>query len=148
PTDVPGEYGFGDVAYERTSFALREEGKEWVGTAAALHGIAAGVYLTLMGPHGMREIGTTILANTAYARQRLARVPGVEPVEPEAVHFADFTVRYTGERTAAEIAEALLALGLHGGTPAAADEGRYCVTELHTRADIDRLADALQETVK
>ena len=36
PTAVPGEYGFGDVAYERTSFAIREEGKEWVGTAAAL----------------------------------------------------------------------------------------------------------------
>jgi len=36
PTRVPGEYGFGDVAYERTSFAVREEGKEWVGTAAAL----------------------------------------------------------------------------------------------------------------
>ena len=34
-TTVPGEYGFGDVAYERTSFAIREEGKEWVGTAAA-----------------------------------------------------------------------------------------------------------------
>ena len=34
-TSVPGEYGFGDVAYERTSFARREEGNEWVGTAAA-----------------------------------------------------------------------------------------------------------------
>jgi glycine dehydrogenase subunit 1 len=37
-TRVEGEYGFGDVAYERTSFAVREEGKEWVGTAAALWG--------------------------------------------------------------------------------------------------------------
>ena len=45
PTRVPGEYGFGDVAYERTSFAVREEGKEWVGTATALWGITAGVYL-------------------------------------------------------------------------------------------------------
>ena len=36
PTRVEGEYGFGDVAYERTSFAIREKGKEWVGTAAAL----------------------------------------------------------------------------------------------------------------
>ena len=57
-TDVPGEYGFGDVAYDRTSFALREEGKEWVGTAAALWGIAAGVYLSLMGPRGMAGLGS------------------------------------------------------------------------------------------
>ncbi|MEV8327202.1 aminomethyl-transferring glycine dehydrogenase subunit GcvPA [Kitasatospora sp. NPDC056731] len=148
PTDVPGEYGFGDVAYERTSFAVREEGKEWVGTAAALHGIAAGVYLSLMGPHGMREIGETILANTAYARRRLAQAPGVELADPEAVHFADFTLRYTGGRTAAEVAAALLARGLHAGTPAGEHEGRYCVTELHTQADIDRLATALEEIVK
>ncbi|MFD7449238.1 aminomethyl-transferring glycine dehydrogenase subunit GcvPA [Kitasatospora sp. NPDC059827] len=148
PTEVPGEYGFGDVAYERTSFALREEGKEWVGTAAALHGIAAGAYLALMGPHGMRELGETVLANTAYARQRLARVPGVELAEPEAVHFADFTVRYTGGPGAAAVADALLARGLHGGTPAGPREGRYCVTELHTQADIDRLADALAEIMK
>ena len=60
-TRVPGEYGFGDVAYERTSFARREEGKEWVGTAAALWGITAGVYLALMGPQGMVEIGEAIL---------------------------------------------------------------------------------------
>ena len=67
PTAVDGEYGFGDVAYERTSFAVREEGKEWVGTAAALWGITAGVYLALMGPQGMRELGETMMARTRYA---------------------------------------------------------------------------------
>ncbi len=75
-TDVPGEYGFGDVAYDRTSFAHREEGKEWVGTAAALWGIAAGVYLALMGPQGMADLGELLLARTAYAQQKLAAHPG------------------------------------------------------------------------
>jgi hypothetical protein len=64
PTSVAGEYGFGDVAYERTSFAVREEGKEWVGTAAALWGITAGVYLALMGPRGMVELGEAMMART------------------------------------------------------------------------------------
>jgi glycine dehydrogenase subunit 1 len=68
PTRVPGEYGFGDVAYERTSFAIREEGKEWVGTAAALWGITAGVYLALMGPQGMAQIGESILSRSAAHR--------------------------------------------------------------------------------
>ncbi|MCJ7722725.1 MAG: aminomethyl-transferring glycine dehydrogenase subunit GcvPA, partial [Anaerolineales bacterium] len=72
PTVVDGEYGFGDVAYERTSFALREEGKEWVGTAAALWGITAGVYLALMGPQGMVEIGERIMQRNRYAMMRLA----------------------------------------------------------------------------
>ncbi|MBQ8151534.1 MAG: aminomethyl-transferring glycine dehydrogenase subunit GcvPA, partial [Firmicutes bacterium] len=45
PTSEPGEYGFGDVAYDRTSFGhLRDKGKEYVGTQTALWGITAGVY--------------------------------------------------------------------------------------------------------
>lgn len=49
PTIKEGEYGFGDIAYERTSFGnLREKGKEYVGTQTALLGITAGVYLSLM----------------------------------------------------------------------------------------------------
>ncbi|MFR8164914.1 MAG: hypothetical protein ACLU8D_01685, partial [Enterocloster sp.] len=36
PTSKPGEYGFGDVAYDRTSFGHhREHGKEYVGTQSA-----------------------------------------------------------------------------------------------------------------
>ncbi|MEV6103886.1 aminomethyl-transferring glycine dehydrogenase subunit GcvPA [Streptomyces sp. NPDC051940] len=148
PTSVEGEYGFGDVAYERTSFARREEGNEWVGTAAALHGIAAGVYLSLMGPHGMREIGETILAHTAYAKRRLADVPGVEIPQADAVHFADFPVRFTN-RTAARVADGLLRHGILGATPLAdPHEALFCVTEVHTRADIDRLADTLKETAQ
>ena len=57
PTSVEGEYGFGEVAFERTSLARRENGKEFVGTAASLWGITAGVFLALMGPSGMRSSG-------------------------------------------------------------------------------------------
>ncbi|MCX5202805.1 aminomethyl-transferring glycine dehydrogenase subunit GcvPA [Streptomyces sp. NBC_00237] len=148
PTDVEGEYGFGDVAYDRTSFALREEGKEWVGTAAALHGIGAGVYLSLMGPQGMRDIGETILAHTAYAKQRLAAIPGIEVPHADAVHFADFPVRYTGGRGTAEIHADLLERGIFGGIELAPDQALFCVTEVHTKADIDELAAALEEIVK
>ena len=85
PTSVPGEYGFGDVAYERTSFAVREKGKEWVGTAAALWGITAGVYLALMGPQGMVEIGEGIMARTRYAMLQMDKLDGVKaPLLPGA----------------------------------------------------------------
>ncbi|NUR25981.1 MAG: aminomethyl-transferring glycine dehydrogenase subunit GcvPA [Catenulispora sp.] len=148
PTVVEGEYGFGDVFYDRTSFALREEGKEWVGTAAALHGIMAGVYLALMGPQGMREIGETILALTRYAQQRLAEVPGVEAPNADRVSFADFVLRFTGGRTAAEINTLLLDRGVQGGKVLSETDALYCVTEIHTREDVDRLAAILQEIVK
>ncbi len=78
PTSVPGEYGFGDVLYDRTSFGVREKGKEFVGTASALWGITAGVYLALMGPKGMHEIGEGILQRSRYAMLRISEIPGVE----------------------------------------------------------------------
>jgi len=154
PTRVPGEYGFGDVAYERTSFAVREEGKEWVGTAAALWGITAGVYLALMGPRGMAEIGEGIMARARYAMLCLNAIDGVRAPAFQAAHFQEFVADLNGTgRTVAEINRALLERGIHGGHdlsgefPEMGQCALYCVTEIHTQADIDRLAEALQEVV-
>jgi glycine dehydrogenase subunit 1 len=140
-TDVPGEYGFGDVAYERTSFALREEGKEWVGTAAALWGIAVGVYLALMGPQGMAELGELLLARTRYAQQALAAIPGVA-LGDGALHVREFTVTFAST-TAADVVAALRAEGIEPGVPVGAHTLLVCVTDVTSQADIDRLASAI-----
>jgi glycine dehydrogenase subunit 1 len=155
PTSVPGEYGFGDVAYERTSFAVREEGKEWVGTAAALWGITAGVYLALMGPQGMMEIGEGVMSRSHYAMAHLARIKGIRAPVFHSPHFKEFVVNFdgTGKRVA-EINKALLAKGIFGGKdlaqefPELGNSALYCVTEIHTKDDIDRLVTALKEIVE
>jgi glycine dehydrogenase subunit 1 len=155
PTRVPGEYGFGDVAYERTSFAVREEGKEWVGTAAALWGITAGVYLALMGPQGMAELGEGIMARARYAMLRLARIPNARVPVFRAPHFSEFLVDFNATgRTVAEINQALSARGIFGGKdlsrefPQLGQSALFCVSEVHTQADIDRLAAGLAEVVR
>lgn len=142
-TDVPGEYGFGDVAYDRTSFAHREEGKEWVGTAAALWGIAAGVYLALMGPAGMAELGEVLLARTRYAQQALAAVPGIS-LDDDAVHLREFTVTFA-DVTADAVVTALRTQGIEPGVVVGEYRLLVCVTELTSQSDIDRLAAALAE---
>jgi glycine dehydrogenase subunit 1 len=155
PTSVPGEYGFGDVAYERTSFAVREEGKEWVGTAAALWGITAGVYLALMGPQGMADIGEGIMLRSHYAMQQLDRIPGVRAPLFRAPHFKEFVVNFDGTgQSVACINQALLDRGIFGGPdlsgqfPDLGSSALYCVTEVHTQDDIDALASALKEVVE
>jgi glycine dehydrogenase subunit 1 len=155
PTLVEGEYGFGDVAYERTSFAVREQGKEWVGTAAALWGITAGVYLALMGPQGMQEIGQGILQRCRYAMYSISQIPGVKVLFPATPHFKEFVVNFdaTG-KTVSAIHQALLARAIFGGKelstefPQLGQSALYCVTEVHTQADIDRLVSALQEAIR
>ena len=155
PTAVEGEYGFGDVAYERTSFAVREEGKEWVGTAAALWGITAGVYLALMGPQGMRELGETMMARTRYAMGRLAAVPGVRVPFAAQHHVKEFVVDLADSgRTVAETSAALVGRGILFGVdvgrelPSLGAPALVCVTEIHTKADIDRLAVELEAVLR
>ncbi len=153
-TRVEGEYGFGDVAYDRTSFALREEGKEWVGTAAALWGITAGVYLALMGPQGMVEIGEAIITRARYTMMELNRIPGVRSPLFASPHFKEFAVNFDGTgKTVSEINHSLLRQGIFGGKdltgefPELGRSALYSVTEVHTREDIDRLTAALKEAV-
>lgn len=142
-TDVSGEYGFGDVAYDRTSFAHREDGKEWVGTAAALWGIAAAVYLSLMGPQGMREVGETVLLRTKYLQQRIAALPGFRLVD-QALHFREFTVQT--ERPAADIVALARAHGVEPGVVLDDHTLCICVTEQHSASDLDRLISVLTDT--
>lgn len=154
-TCVEGEYGFGDVAYERTSFAVREEGKEWVGTAASLWGITAGVYMALMGPQGMVELGQGIMQRARYAIRKLNQVAGVKTHFPNTPHFKEFVVNFdkTG-KTVGRINQALHQKGIFGGKdlsaefPSLGQSALYCVTEVHTQADIDVLVNAIQEAVK
>jgi glycine dehydrogenase subunit 1 len=155
PTRVEGEYGFGDVAYERTSFAIREKGKEWVGTAAALWGITAGVYLALMGPQGMREIGETIMMKSRYAMMEIGKLKGTRAPTFHSPHFKEFVVNFDGTgKTVREINRSLLERGILGGKdlteefPELGNCALYCITEVHTKTDIDRLAAALKEVIE
>ena len=154
PTSIPGEYGFGDVAYERTSFAVREEGKEWVGTAAALWGITAGVYLALMGPQGMVEIGEGLMSRSRYAMLEMDRIAGVKAPVFRSPHFREFVANFDGTgMTVTEINEELLTRRIFGGKdltnehPELGESALFCLSEVHTRQDIDQLTTALKEIV-
>jgi glycine dehydrogenase subunit 1 len=154
-TAVEGEWGFGDVAYNRTSFGVREKGKEFVGTAAALWGITAGVYLALMGPQGMEDIGRHILQKSQYAMKKIGGIAGIRAPHFQSAHFKEFVVDFTSTgKTVAEVNEALLDRGIFGGKalnidfPELANHALYCITEVHTKDDIDTLAGALEEVLR
>lgn len=149
PTSVEGEYGFGDVAYDRTSFAKREKGKESVGTQTALWGIVAGVYLALMGPRGMEELGVTIMQKSQYAAQKLSAIPGVS-CRFDGAFFKEFVIDYNAAgKSVQEINAELLNEDIFGGKDLSEDYPElgqcalYCVTEVIFKEDIDRLAAAL-----
>lgn len=149
-----GEYGFGDVLFERTSFEKRERAKEFVGTAAASHGIIAAVYLSLMGPKGMYELGKTVLQRSQYAMKKLAGLPGVNAPKFKAPHFKEFVVEFNSSKSVSEINKELLKEKIFGGIdlrksfPELGNSALFCFTEIHTKEDIDRLAEALERILR
>ena len=152
PTIVDGEYGFGEVYFERTSYASREKAKDFLGTMAQLHGIGAGVYLSLMGPQGMREIGEGIMQRSAYLAKQLDNLPGIKAPQFSAPFFKEFVVNFDGTGTSvADINAALLDRKIFGGKdlsewfPALGQSALYCVTEVHSKDDLDALVGALKE---
>jgi len=147
-----GEWGFGDVMWKRTSFANRESSKEFVGTAAALWGIAAGVYLAVMGPEGMQELGKGIIQRSLYAQKEIGKIKGVKAPVFQSANYSEFVVDFNNSgKTIKEINKALLKKGIFGGKdlskdfPQFAQSALYCVTEIHTKEDIDKLVFALKE---
>lgn len=156
PTIKEGEYGFGDVAYDRTSFGdLREKGKEFVGTQTALWGITAGVYLSLMGPKGMQELGKNIMQKSQYAVEKMGEIKGVKGSRFKGVNFKEFVVDFndTG-KTVEEINKKLLDKCIFGGKDLSKDFPEmgqcalYCVTEVHLKEDIDMLVNSIKEIVE
>jgi glycine dehydrogenase subunit 1 len=156
-TKLEGEYGFGgfgQVMFERTSYASRDRAKDFVGTEAALWGITAGVYLALLGPQGMQELGETILQRARYAAELLSEIKGVRAPLFTSFHFKEFIVNFDGTgKTVAEINRALLKDKIFGGKdlsgefPELGNSALYCVTEIHTKEDIERLYHAVKNIV-
>lgn len=150
-TNIEGEWGFDDVAYNRTSFAEREKGKEFVGTASALWGITAGVYLALMGPKGMQELNRHIIQKSQYAAKKLSGINGIK-LRFASSFFKEFVLDFSQTaKSVSEINKALLSKGIFGGKdlstefPQLRNCALYCVTEMVSKEDIDKLVGALND---
>lgn len=152
-TLVPGEKGFGLTLFEQTSYGSREHGKDWTGNSVYLWAVANAVYMSAMGPRGFEDIGRTIIQRSHYAAARIAEIPGVEVRWPSGF-FKEFVVDFSGTgHTVAAVHRGLRDRGIFGGKDlsGAFDEfgesALYCVTEVHTLEDIERLVEALGEEV-
>jgi glycine dehydrogenase subunit 1 len=150
---VAGEHGFGIALFEQTSYGSREDGNDWTGNSVYLWAVANAAYMSLMGPEGFAEVGRLILARSHYAARRLGEIDGVRVLFPRGF-FKEFVVDFAGCGTSvADVNRGLRTHGIFGGIdlsrefPSLGQAALYCVTEIHTQADIDRLAAAVAEVV-
>ena len=146
-----GERGFGLALMHQSSYGSREDGKDWTGNSTYLWAVGSAVYMALLGPEGFRELGELVIQRAHYAASLIDALPGVQ-VPARQGFFKEFVVDFddTG-KTVADINKALLEHSIHGGLdlsrafPELGQSALYCVTELHTQADLQALASALGE---
>jgi glycine dehydrogenase subunit 1 len=94
------------------------------------------------------------MQRSQYAAARLSELPGVEAPALDAPFFKEFVVSFAGTgKTVAEVNAALMRRGIFGGKdlssefPELGQSALYCVTETHTKADVDRLVETLAEVI-
>lgn len=145
--DTEGRRGFVLTLQAREQHIRRERATSNICSNHSLNALQSTIYMSLVGPEGLREVARLSSAHAHYAVKRLLALPGVQRYRESGPYLYEVALRMPG--SVADLNLFLLDRGIIGGydmerwNPRWAGGWQLAFTEKRTRAELDDLVEGV-----